>query len=103
MHIWSQAPYIVYIYVVIKCRKKEMKEKLTSLVRTYKSFCSNASTSLLYSYTRSFNGFVVKLTNEEMLRVAGEFLDELFIKFPKFCLMEIFVLQTKVSSRIPTI
>ncbi|KAK3028613.1 hypothetical protein RJ639_039956 [Escallonia herrerae] len=32
---------------------------------------SEASTHLLYSYKRSFNGFVVKLTEEEKLRVAA--------------------------------
>nr|XP_017239906.1 PREDICTED: cucumisin-like [Daucus carota subsp. sativus] len=32
---------------------------------------SNASSSLLHSYTRSFNGFVVKLSSEEMLQVAA--------------------------------
>ncbi|KAK2968585.1 hypothetical protein RJ640_009413 [Escallonia rubra] len=32
---------------------------------------SNASASLLYNYGRSFNGFVVKLTKDEMLRVSG--------------------------------
>ncbi|KAK2968581.1 hypothetical protein RJ640_009409 [Escallonia rubra] len=32
---------------------------------------SEASTYLLYSYKRSFNGFVVKLTEEETLRVAA--------------------------------
>lgn len=75
-----------------------MKEKLTSLVRTYKSFCSNASTSLLYSYTRSFNGFVVKLTKEEMLRVAGEFLDELFIKLKGYEKYNHFMLECELSS-----
>ncbi|KAL8093519.1 hypothetical protein AgCh_035404 [Apium graveolens] len=32
---------------------------------------SNTSSSLLYSYTRSFNGFVAKLSSEEMLQVAA--------------------------------
>ncbi|KAK3034946.1 hypothetical protein RJ639_032346 [Escallonia herrerae] len=41
---------------------------------------SEASTYLLYSYKRSFNGFVVKLTEEEKLRVAA--MDEVVSVFP---------------------
>ncbi|EEF38175.1 Cucumisin precursor, putative [Ricinus communis] len=32
---------------------------------------SDGSDSLIYSYKRSFNGFAAKLTNEEMLKLAG--------------------------------
>ncbi|CAK9135676.1 unnamed protein product [Ilex paraguariensis] len=76
----SSTQMLTRAYIVYMGDRPKGDLSASSLQTIQQALGSNSSASLLYTYKRSFHGFAMKLTKEEMLRVAA--MDEVVSVFP---------------------